>query len=225
MEKEKKCKSVKEFDFEEFAAKVGPLKDEDQKNLMAAIKSDVENFILSVRFFAKDGTPQRTDLWYFIDTEGCSVDQKLLYSKVRKAARSKSCKALEKFFDKLCRIAAEMGFVRNDNPFSAEALKTLDAMTELITDASDEILYVLMNNDDLYIHWECTRTAEDVKQYLCKILPPGQGEIIIYNNFYNIFDMGYTNYQKELLEKSEENFYALVEKEGSPLINYLLTSD
>ncbi len=189
---EKKCKSFDEFDFSEFEAKIGPLENDSERKAMTVFMESQDLFFKVLRY-----------VYHGSQIDGSS-DKAILKAFIR-GFENYGGKKLDGAF-----IPDEVGLLR-------KMLITFEAMGYVRTDLYNEVVMVFSALDLGSVvcwlldsgHYETwtqdeSKTAEDVEKYLCKLLPPGQGEIYIFH-MKDDYDCGLTEYQEELSSVAYDN--------------------
>lgn len=212
------CRRIEEFDFAEFERRMGVLKDDAERKIMDFFKANAVTFVKVARRVFHDNGCQMKKIglvvegffYGFDDWIEEDIDEDLFND-------SKA-----EFFRDAILVLVSMRFIRTDLPSSF-----LNEVCELGFGNVEEWLI----KNDQYEYWCCdqSKSIDDLKKYVCKILPPGQGEIYFYhqeNPLRSLSRTGiYTEYQKELLNVAENNIESFCciyyDEDGGPILKFL----
>ena len=200
---------IKEFDFTEFERKVGAPKDDGERRIMDIFKRCEYILIPVLReiYYLMNGQVNKADFKdkgrqeHFIHVlYHCFMDwldekernRWHIEEDIRGSAFNR--KHVE-FLRRALLILVDMGFIRTDllpNGLLSEV--------NVIFDIKELFGY------EGYDSWICNtwKTMEEIKTYICELLPPGQGEIYLYDRTHSFYKE-YTKQQQELLSAAREN--------------------
>ena len=207
---EKKCKTVDEFNFDEFAAKLSP--EESYGKAMIIFKANVETLLKASRM-AYCETAGDYSLPDFV-----AGQFRINFDAICRRDIIQACD--DEFLRDVVQAIEELGFIRTD------ILDITSYLFFLGIGTPEEWLISI----DRYEYWEVdeSKTFEDIDAYISSLLPPGQGEIFFYEFGRNteIFPYGlgiYTEEQEKLLEKAKENVERLGPDgyNGGPILNFI----
>ena len=200
---------AKGFDFAEFEQKVGVPEDDAERRIMGIFKRYEYILIPALResYYLMNGQVDEADLENkerqedLIDVLYCCfmdwLDEKernrwRIEEEVR--GQTFNCEHVA-FLRKALLTLIAMGFIRTDL-LPNGLLNEVKAIFDL------KELFGYENYDS----WICNtrKTMAEIKTYICELLPPGQGEIYLYDRTYSFYKQ-YTGQQQELLSAAREN--------------------
>lgn len=209
---EKMCKSFSEFNLKKLEEKIGPLEKFNEKKTMAFFREETELFFQVTRI-----------AYHYVNTWINNPDAVLnaFIGAFEYYGEDEPDGLFERntaeLLQKILLLFVELGFVRTD--FRNDVL---NALCDWDLGVVEDVLF----ENGQYETWEQdkSKSVEDVENYICKLLPPGQGEIYIYH-IRDPYDFELTEYQHELYQKAYINIHQLCfaehEKDGGPIMRFI----
>ncbi len=218
------CRMVEEFDFAEFERRMGTLKDDAERKIMSFFKANAVTFVKVARRVFHDEDCQMSNLRSVAEGFFYGFDD-LLDDDVEEIDEDLFDDSKAEFLRDAILVLVSMRFIRDDLPSAF--------LSEVCNLGLGNVEDWLIKHDQ-YEYWCCdqSKTIDDVKKYVCEILPPGQGEIYLYHQTSPLKsclrEAIYTEYQQELLDTAENNVDYLCtiyhDKDGGPILKFLTKS-